>query len=178
MRQAAALCVTVWLALALCGCSAPAEYTVTRDGREYTVDREAGTISDGTHTYSYTFSGDAGSYEATIEYPNGATYWWRQERGGMGYGGWSEGYDEALYAEGDTLLEVLQEKAPRARSGYGGMGLLLIPVGVFCAVWPRAAWELSHGWRFRNAEPSDAALAVNRICGVLVVLVGIIVFFV
>ena len=175
MRRGFLLCLSVCLALALCACSAQSVYTVTRDGKEYTVDREAGTISDGQYTYGFEFSGDSRAYEVTIEYPNESTYWWEQNGTGIGYGGWSEGYDESAYAKGDTLREVLPEKAPRARSGNAGVGFFIILLGLFGAVWPRAAWALSYGWRFKDAEPSEAALVVNRVCGGALVLLGLVV---
>ena len=59
MRRGFLLCLSVCLALALCACSAQSVYTVTRDGKEYTVDREAGTISEGQYTYGFEFSGDS-----------------------------------------------------------------------------------------------------------------------
>ena len=40
---------------------------------------------------------------------------------------------------------------------------------------PRAAWALSYGWRFKDAEPSEAALVVNRVCGGALVLLGLVV---
>lgn len=158
------------LVLPLCACSAPSVYTVTREGTDYEVDREAGTVSDGANTYQYTFSGDSGAYHITIAYPNGSTWWWQRDSSGMGHGGWSEGYDESAYAKGDTLREVVLAKAPRAPGGHAGIGLLLIPIGLFHVIWPRAAWELSWGWRFKGAEPSKPALLANRAGGIAALL--------
>jgi len=53
-------------------------------------------------------------------------------------------------------------------------GLILIVFGLISAVSPQSAWYMSIGWKFRDAEPSDAALAMHRITGVIGVIMGII----
>jgi len=168
--------MAVLLVLPLCACSADSVYTVVRNGREYVVDKKAGTISDGAYTYQYTFSGDSKAYSLEIEYPDGSTYWWQQDKSGMGWGGWSGDYDQSLYTGGDTLRDVLKAKAPRAHK-YAGVGVLLLAVGAFETAAPRAAWYLRYGWRFKDAEPSDAALFLGRGGGMLAILVGIALLF-
>ena len=56
--------------------------------------------------------------------------------------------------------------------------MLLIALGAFNALAPKAAWYLSHGWRYKNAEPSEAALFFSRAGGVVLIFFGIILFFV
>jgi len=56
----------------------------------------------------------------------------------------------------------------------GLVGFILIIIGVISAVSPQSAWYMSIGWKFRDAEPSDAALAMHRITGVIGVIIGII----
>lgn len=51
--------------------------------------------------------------------------------------------------------------------------LVLIGLGTLAVVNPRLAWYLSDGWKFRDAEPSDAALVMARIGGVVTVLIGL-----
>ncbi|HIX66021.1 MAG TPA: histidine kinase [Candidatus Anaerotruncus excrementipullorum] len=45
------------------------------------------------------------------------------------------------------------------------MVVLLAALGGFNLLLPRASWYLSYGWRYKNAEPSDLVLAINRIGG-------------
>ncbi len=171
------------LLLALCACGVQdagnAPYTVTQNGKDYLVDQEAGTVSDGQYTYSFTFSGDSDRYDLQITYPDDSAYWWTQS-GNMGYGGWSENYDERRYVSGDVLRDVIEAKAPkapRASGEHAGAGLLLLLLGLFGAVCPRTAWHLSYGWRFKNAEPSDAALLANRAGGVFAAVLGVVLLF-
>ncbi|MFF2885799.1 DUF6199 family natural product biosynthesis protein [Paenibacillus sp. NPDC057967] len=56
----------------------------------------------------------------------------------------------------------------------GLFGFILIIFGVISAVSPQSVWYISVGWKFKDAEPSDAALAMHRITGVIGVIVGII----
>jgi len=168
--------MAVLLVLPLCACAGASVYTVERNGREYTVDRDAGTISDGNYTYRYAFSGDSKAYSLEIEYPDGSSWWWRQDKSGMGFGGWSRDYDESLYTKGVVLRDVLWAKAPRAHE-YAGVGVLLLAAGLFDAAAPRAAWYLGYGWRFKDAEPSDAALFLGCAGGILTVLIGIALLF-
>lgn len=177
------LLLPLLLLLALCACGAQdagnAPYTETRNGKDYVVDREAGTVSDGQYTYAFTFSGDSARYDLQITYPDGSSYWWTQSDN-MGYGGWSEDYDEHRYVSGDVLREVLAAKAPKAPAasgGHAGAGLLLLLLGLFGAVFPRTAWYLSCGWRFKNAEPSDAALLAGRAGGAFAAVLGVVLLF-
>lgn len=55
------------------------------------------------------------------------------------------------------------------------VGFLLLVGGVFSAAFPYAAWYGSIGWKIRDAEPSEAALAMNRVGGVVAVVIGLIV---
>lgn len=58
------------------------------------------------------------------------------------------------------------------------IGLVLIVVGVINLISPETGWYLSHGWRYKDAEPSDAALTFARIGGVVGIVAGFICFFV
>lgn len=160
-------------AVLLCGC-APKETvytaTVNRNGIDYdfTVDTENGTVSDGQHTYSYTVRGNT----TTVTYPNGARYYWTQS-GMSAVIGWDDNYAPDTYTDGDLLSDVLSESAPREKQGNIPTGLLLIALGAFDTFFPYAAWYLSRGWWYKNAEPSDAALALARISGVIIMVLGL-----
>ena len=160
-------------ALLLSGC-APKEtvHTVTlnRNGIDYafTVDTENRTISDGQYTYTYAVRGDT----TTITYPNSAQFYWTQD-GYLGAGGWDDHYDPQTYTDGDMLIDVIDETTPEPKNGNFLTGLLLAALGAFYTFAPHAAWYLSRGWWYKNAEPSDAALILARISGVIMIVLGL-----
>lgn len=165
------------LAALLAGCAgAPEVYTVSYIGTDYTVDTVNGTISDGLYTYLYEIEGTSDRRSTTITYPGGARYYWTQSGSG-GLGGCSDDYDPVRYADGDTLLTVLEMSAPKEYSGHPVAGLLLIALGAWYVLAPRAAWHLSYGWRYRDAEPSEAALVISRVSGIAVILFGFFIMF-
>ena len=51
-------------------------------------------------------------------------------------------------------------------------GLVFALLGIPFAVFPEQLARLGT-WRFKNAEPSDAAIAVNRIVGIVLILFGL-----
>lgn len=53
------------------------------------------------------------------------------------------------------------------------MGILFILIGLFQVVFPRAAWYIEMGWKFKDAEPSEGYLIFSRIIGVLICIIGI-----
>lgn len=55
------------------------------------------------------------------------------------------------------------------------VGLLLMAAGALGAISPYSAWYLSTGWKFKDAEPSEAALLMNRLGGIAGVIVGLVV---
>lgn len=169
----------VMLSLLLCACGETSTvYTIEKNHVSYEVDTENKTISDGTNVYQYEFSGNKSSYNVNITYPDGSTYWFRMS-GGSGYGGWSDDYDEERYVDGDTLSDVLLEKAPKeVKSGNVLAALLFAVVGIFYIVSPYTAWYLGYGWRYKNAEPSDSALGANRVIGVIAVVAAVALLFV
>ena len=155
--------------------SDPNVYDVEYGGTVYTVNHNNRTISFNGHVCRYEVNGNS----ITLTYPDGSTYWWSTS-GNIGYGGWSDDYDENRYVSGDTLWEVLEADRPgtKQNSNHGGLGILLVIFGIFEAVFPQASWWLSHGWRYKNAEPSELALGLGRMTGVIMVIAGIICFFV
>ena len=169
----------VLISLLMCACGETSTiYTVEKNHVSYEVDTENETISDGTNVYQYEFSGNKSSYNVNITYPDGSTYWFRM-LDGSGYGGWSDDYDEDRYVDGDTLSDVLLEKAPKeVNSGNWLAALFIGVVGIFNIVSPYSAWYLEYGWRYKNAEPSDIALGLNRVVGVIAVIVAVALLFV
>ena len=167
----------VLIAALLAGCaSAPEVYSISYNGTDYTVDTVNGTISDSLYTYLYEVEGTSDRRSTTITYPDGSRYYWTQSSGG-GIGGWTDDYAPDRYTDGDTLLAVLEVSAPKEYSGHPFLGLLLIALGLWYTLSPHSAWYLSYGWRYRDAEPSEAALVVARISGIAVILFGIFIIF-
>lgn len=167
------------MSLLLCACGATSTvYTIEKNNVSYEVDTENETISDGINVYQYEFSGNKSSYDVNITYPDGSTYWFHMS-GGAGHGGWSDDYDEDRYVDGDTLSDVLLEKAPKeVNSGNWLAALIIAIVGIFNIVSPYSAWYLEYGWRYKNAEPSDIALGLNRVVGVIAVVAAVALLFV
>lgn len=171
--------LALFLAFALFGCAkTESTYTVTKNGTTYRVDTQKQAIYDTLYTYQYQLSGNSSSFSITITYPNNSTYWYSKSDG-RGQGGWSDDYSEAVYAPGDTLVAVMQETMSKP-ANVGGIfgGLLLIAVGILNLVAPQALWYLGYGWRFKNAEPSEAAISFGRISGAIVIIIGIVFLFV
>lgn len=54
------------------------------------------------------------------------------------------------------------------------VGVLALILGVLFAIWPYLGWYLRLGWRLKDAEPSDLALSVDRILGVVLVIIGLV----
>ncbi|MBQ8815940.1 MAG: hypothetical protein IJZ84_01500 [Lachnospiraceae bacterium] len=176
-RQVCILIVMLSLLMSACGATSTV-YTVEKNHVSYEVNIENQTISDGANVYQYDFSGNKSSYDVNITYPDGSTYWFHMSDG-SGYGGWSDDYDENRYVDGDTLSDVLLEKAPKeVKSGNVLAALIIAVVGIFYIASPYTAWYLGYGWRYKNAEPSDSALGANRVVGVIAVVAAVILLFV
>lgn len=52
--------------------------------------------------------------------------------------------------------------------------LILILLGLLNLLKPEVSWYLSDGWKFKDAEPSDLALGLARVVGVIMIIVGLI----
>lgn len=176
MKQNRIVILLLLVVVLLVGC-ARTEYTVSvsynGQDMEFTVNRQNNTISDGKHTYSFAVSGNSTS----ITYPNGGTYYETKRDNGTSNIGWSEKYDPKAYVKGDTLVDVVEDA-----TGKGGgnplAGLLLMALGAFSAFKPDTTWYLSHGWHYKNAEPSEISLVFIRIGGAAVMVIGLFCLFV
>lgn len=183
MKKVLVFFLSMLFAVCLCACSPKSTANpVTIDGVSYVVDHENRTISDGTNIYQYTFSGNSSSHSIEITYPDGSTYWrGEQDNGGLsfGSGGKSKDYDKDRYVDGETLYDVLMIKTPpKTNSGNFLLGILVLAGGIFYTASPHTAWYLQYGWRYKDAEPSDLVLGLNRAGGVIGIIVGVVLFFV
>ncbi|MFA9381067.1 MAG: hypothetical protein ACERKO_08405, partial [Acetanaerobacterium sp.] len=83
------------------------------------------------------------------------------------------------YLDEDVLAAAIKQHASEGRAPEMLFpALLLMGVGLWQAVTPKTAWYLSYGWRFKNAEPSDAALGAGRVVGIGMIILGLILIFV
>ena len=48
--------------------------------------------------------------------------------------------------------------------------------GLIFTISPETGWEISEGWKFRDAEPSDNALVWCRICGIAMLVTSVVLF--
>jgi hypothetical protein len=54
-----------------------------------------------------------------------------------------------------------------------GLAILVLIMSIIAIFAPRITWFLSTGWRFKNAEPSDLVLSLNRIGGVIATVISV-----
>lgn len=54
-----------------------------------------------------------------------------------------------------------------------GLAIIVLIVSIIAIFAPRFTWFLSTGWRFKNAEPSNLVLVVNRIVGVIAAVISV-----
>lgn len=177
-KRLCAVFLLVLLCLTMTSCGKEEPYTVTRGDKTFTVDTVNAAISDGEYTYQYDLSGSAEKYSLDITYPDGSTYWWDQN-GNIGHGGWSNEYDEDRYVSGDVLRDILEggldDGGPALR--FLPVSILLAAVGLWGLISPYSAWYVSHGWRYKDADPSETALAVERFGGGFAVVLAVVLLF-
>ena len=193
MKRALRLLTLLLLTALLSGCGRedPNQYTAEQDGTLYTVTltgsgsrSETGAITGGGETYTYLITVQEGGYSVEITYPDGSRFW-QEGRDMDGFtttsSGSDGGYDPDRYVSGETLVDVLSRKMAEPgdagrQTGRAVLGAVLTLAGVLCIAFPRAAWYLLSGWRYRGAEPSRAALTLHSLSGVLAAAIGVILF--
>lgn len=167
MKRLLLLTLTVLLLLTGCGQTGLRDiYTVERDGILFTVDPEAHTITDGENVYIYKVTDNS----TTITYPDGRYFTWTyNEHGATGTGNTLTNGN----VSNSTLVSIAEEAQPRKAAGKSTAtvltSLIVALFGVIIAVFPNVSWYVSYGWRYKNAEPSDAALIFARVSGILIV---------
>ncbi len=55
------------------------------------------------------------------------------------------------------------------------MFLILLVVGVINLLSPETAWNMSEGWKFKDAELSEHALLWSRIVGVICLIAAVVI---
>lgn len=170
----------------LAGCKKeplPTVYTVYSYGAPYTIDTQGRTISDGTYTYGYEYAASGSSVSFT--YPDGNVYsaGIQSASSSVRAGTISADYDyNSGYTDPLSLCYALASPRETEKAASSGanplLALLLCAVGIFNLAAPKASWFLSYGWRFKDAEPSDAYMALARIGGAIALVIGIIMLIV
>ena len=163
----------VWIPLcllALSACAAPAPEakveTVSVDGVTLTVTFDPGPLSAGTIQTEQEgkiarISLMGGGIATPAEYD-------AAERIAKGY------------LDGFSLVWGIEGAADQARNARAGGGpspflaLLLLGLGAWNLFAPKSAWWLARGWWYKNAAPSDLAIAAYRIGGVGLLVAGVI----
>ena len=91
-------------------------------------------------------------------------------------------YTGTSYPTGETFQNILA-KAGVTLSSKPQTGknlllfLVLLVIGGISLAAPQVTWYLEYGWRFKDAEPSDLALGVNRVIGGIVIVFAVVWFF-
>ena len=150
----------------------PGVYSVEVNGMIYELDTEKRTINDGLYTYQYEFTGNTRSYNITITFPDGVKYGCKKNGGPLVF--WSSDYVDSKYSSTDTLCDVILSKAPKGVNIKKIMaGILIMSIGIFNFAFPKAACYLECGWKFKNSEPTDFYLAMTKIVGIIIFIVGL-----
>ena len=161
-----------------------ADYITIVDGQTITVLFNEGTRSEGTiksengvYTFAYSFDGTF-----TVVYPNGYEYSQRNINGGI-TSSWSldKSAEELGFIDGFGLewavRNASQSTMGNQRTVSPIISILLIGLGLFNIILPKNLWWLSRGWMYKNVDPSDLALGIYRVIGIIFVFFGIISFF-
>ncbi len=180
MKKVKVFVINILITMLLCSCSqVETQYVVEKNGIEFKINSEAKTIYDGTNVYKFNFAGNKSEYEIDITYPDGSTYWSNMNNG-SGSGGWSNDYNPEKYIDGDILTNIILNDAPKALKHSEGeviAVIILVLLGIFNIAAPQLTWYLHYGWRYQDAEPSDFALTFNRIGGIIIIIIALIMLF-
>ena len=143
-----------------------------------------GTVVGGTpqkegDVYHYTFEDE----NITITYPNGATYWESATTTGAVIG-WDNDYDPKRYIDGDTLAQQLTQAYQYSRKNWdhvlvaGFFALIIIVLSILDIMHPDVLHKMRYGLWVQNAEPTEFALTISRLCGVVAIVLAVIGFLV
>jgi len=173
------------LTLLLFGCGSepqqPTPYITNIDGQQLEItfdpsNASAGCIHTANGDYSFAYQ-MSGSLE--IIYPDGSKCSMTNINGGIAA---SINYDsETVRAKGFIdrfdlywVIESAYKSQHPQRSGPSPViAVLFFAIGAWYLASPYTVWQLSHGWKFKNAEPSDEILILYRIGGGILIFIGV-----
>jgi len=152
-----------FLFLGACSSQKNQSFTFYSEHGLFTINFEEHTISHLNQSYSFEIIGD----KTTIFFPDGSTFW--QEKTISGYSGEltsNQGLDYS--SSGEELMEALSSiQTHRHSNGSIFPALFVFVISLLQICFPKVSWHLSYGWKFKNAEPSDSALMMTSISGVI-----------
>jgi hypothetical protein len=177
VKRLCILLLSLLLLMSLWACAPIPEYTVELDQKTYTVNTQNKTISDGTYTYRYEYSGTKQSYTFTVNYPNRIVYTITGNNGIASIAG-SDSLDGTPYPSVGILHSILTDKKPQHFNPAKWLGVLFaIGCGAFVTANPEVIWYWTNGWKFQNAQPSELALTTTTISGIFMIIGGILMIF-
>ncbi len=72
----------------------------------------------------------------------------------------------------DAILKYMGMKSKESTTG-----IFVIFISAAAGLWgiisPGSLWYVSYGWRYKNAQPTQAAIILNRIAGVILLMIVI-----
>lgn len=181
MKRFAAVWTVFMILLLFVGCSASSpEVIVNGEVLQFVGSRTEGTIVHDGNNYAYQTS----EYQIFITYPHGAEYVLTMYDNGSS-GGWRNPLGEEFvlpaelgYLDEDILIDAIQSRQPRRLpASQIAISVILVLLGLWGVLSPYTQWYASYGWRYKDAEPSDAALLIGRITSGVILLAGIAVLF-
>lgn len=144
---------------------------------QVTRGADAATVSVDGQVYRVTGTAD----RVSVAFPDGRVLT-RVTDGSGGSSGMTAPDVQATFEDWDRVDElreiVFDPTASQQRGQWGRkllLGLVLFAIGLLQTAFPRLAWQLSEGWKYQNAEPSDLYLTLSRIAGVVLMVIGAVV---
>ncbi len=178
------ICFTLFIicfGIGLSGCSKKeiaTDFPVEISGQNVVISFSQDTWSEGkiiadSGVYIFVYSYD-GTF--TVIYPNGRTYH-QSPSGSAMTSSWNHDKtpEELGYLSPIGISWAIEaiSHTPESNGFHPLLSLALLALGIWGISAPKSIWWLNHGWRFKNAEPSELSLAVYRIIGGLEVLFAI-----
>lgn len=164
------------LALLLAGCTAQETvYTTEVNGVTYTVDTEAGTITGDGITCRYTVSDDKNSI--SIRFPDGTSMSERRVGNGTisGNGNVSMQYVSVSSAFSRIAWDTIRTGI---NTGMAIAAAIVLAFGIWMLSTPGSFWHISHGWWYKDVEPSDRLLASYQTAGAVTIFASVIMFII
>ena len=183
MKKIMFFLVLIFVTLFLFSCNKKTEYIVNIGGTEYIVNYETNTIKDNEFVYEVKFIGNKKNYNITITYPDGNYYYATKGSSGTVFG--MSGSIDKKYTDQYILINIFVDNIPRSMTTRTsntelifvkiGSIVALVLLGLFLLLFPQIAWYLEVGWKVSDGEPSETYLAINRIIGVICLVIALLV---